>query len=119
MPYTLELVDVTTREMERGYVKGRYYTPRKARIHFWIEDYNPLAEMESGYRYNRPHIMYRKELMPKVWEKLFCHYEPGDGPKIVWSQKAGCSCRCSPGFIIQDWNYKEDINATYRFREDT
>lgn len=27
---------------------------------------------------------------------------------IKWSQKAGCSCGCSPGFIVDGWDAKLD-----------
>jgi hypothetical protein len=31
--------------------------------------------------------------------------------KISWSQKAGCSCGCSPGFIL-DGNWSQDVHVT-------
>ena len=47
-------------------------------------------------RYNRPYKEYRA-LLPEVLEQLGL---PTD-TKAVWSQKAGCRCGCSPGFILQ------------------
>ena len=44
----------------------------------------------------RPHVEYRK-LLRDVCEELDLDY---DHLKFRWSQKAGCSCPCSPGFII-------------------
>ena len=36
---------------------------------------------------------------------------------IKWSQKAGCQCGCSPGFIIDGWDavlYKKDVHITIK-----
>lgn len=46
----------------------------------------------------RPYDEYRK-LLPLA---LMATGVPGDVSRdAIWSQKAGCSCGCSPGFIIK------------------
>src|SRR5690606_4723692 len=47
-------------------------------------------------RHNRPYAAYRT-LLPEGFKQL--NVEP---LKARWSQYAGCSCPCSPGFILSD-----------------
>ena len=49
-------------------------------------------------RHSRPYDQYRRLVLPTV-AKLIA-FRPG--AKFRWSQKAGCSCPCSPGFIVKD-----------------
>lgn len=48
-------------------------------------------------RRTRPYNEYRKQVMPAVIQALGL---PA-GTKVKWSQYAGCSCPCSPGFIVE------------------
>lgn len=58
-------------------------------------------------RHNRPYTLYKKEVLPQLFRKL------GLNPETVsWSQKAGCSCPCSPGFIVRSWDIPYDIHVT-------
>ena len=50
-------------------------------------------------RFDRPYTEYRK-LLPKILGKA--NIEPT--VKARWSQYAGCSCGCSPAFILSDDN---------------
>ena len=45
-------------------------------------------------RKHRPHQIWRK-MLPGVLAQLGI-----SGAKAKWSQKAGCRCPCSPGFIL-------------------
>ena len=47
-------------------------------------------------RKTRPYNEYRKQVIPAVLAALGL---PA-GTKVKWSQYAGCSCPCSPGFIV-------------------
>lgn len=47
-------------------------------------------------RHSRPKDIYKK-LLPEIFKQAGL---PED-TKAYWSQKAGCSCPCSPGFILQ------------------
>ena len=49
-------------------------------------------------RKQRPHTFYRKEVLPKLFAQL---QWPAD-TRVKWSQYAGCSCPCSPGFIVDN-----------------
>ena len=46
-------------------------------------------------RWTRPHAAVKAAVMPQVLESLGL-----SGAKVRWSQFAGCSCPCSPGFIV-------------------
>ena len=66
----------------------------KPRMYFHIEGESLLENF--GNRFNRPSQLYR-QFIPQV----LAHFGLPAGTKVVWSQKAGCSCGCSPGFIVQ------------------
>jgi hypothetical protein len=68
---------------------------KKARIYFWHEDESILENF--GNRVSRPVDVYRK-FLPQVAVALGL---PED-TKFRWSQYAGCSCPCSPGFICKE-----------------
>ena len=82
------------------------------RLYIWPKGESAMENFLEG-RYNRPVDFYRKEVLPTI-KKLF---NIDRNTEISWSQKAGCSCPCSPGFIIKDhkfFNMEEryDINVT-------
>lgn len=51
----------------------------------------------------RPIAEWRK-LLPRIFAELGIP----EGTKARWSQRAGCSCPCSPGFILDLWT-REDF----------
>lgn len=59
-------------------------------------------------RHSRPYSLYRKEVLPEVWAQL------GIDPatvKVRWDQYAGCSCPCSPGFIVTRGYTGKDLSV--------
>lgn len=68
----------------------------KPRVYVYAEDFNLVEDLENRFR--RPHKVYRSFALDAL--ELLGLAEP----KITWSQKAGCSCGCSPGFIVQNGN---------------
>lgn len=46
-------------------------------------------------RHSRPHKYYRQHVLPEVFKQLAL-----TNVKVKWSQYAGCTCPCSPGFIV-------------------
>jgi hypothetical protein len=56
-------------------------------------------------RHRRPVDVY-KEVLPEIFTRLKM-----DPRKARWSQKAGCACGCSPGFILEG-EYGRDYFVT-------
>jgi len=67
---------------------------QKPRVYIFPEGEGVFENLVN--RFDRPSKLYRREVMPAVLEKMGL---PAD-TKYVWNQYAGCSCGCSPGFII-------------------
>lgn len=65
---------------------------KKARIYVSPKGETVLENVLGG-RYTRPHQAYRALVLPLIRELY------GQDIKLTWSQRAGCSCPCSPGFI--------------------
>lgn len=59
------------------------------------------------FRATRPVKLYRT-LLPEIFEALGL---PAD-TKARWSWKAGCTCPCSPGFILSHVEWNHDFYAT-------
>lgn len=52
----------------------------------------------------------RKELLPGVFEVLGLPKEALTTEFTKWSSKAGCSCGCSPGFVVTHPElYRNDV----------
>lgn len=86
--------------------KGRAYMPQKSRIHIFTQGESIVKNLEN--RRQRPYTTYRKELIPEILERSGLSKDT----KVSWSQKAGCACGCSPGFIIQDGPWGQEIFVT-------
>ena len=73
---------------------------KKTRIYFFVRNESVMENLMK--RHSRPHTEYRK-LLPKVYKKA----RIDEKIPVKWSQKAGCSCGCSPGFIVNSHFGKE------------
>lgn len=88
------------------------------RIYVWPENENVLTNFMVGRR-NRPVDAYRKVLLDEVLPALGI-----ENAKVGWRRKAGCSCGCSPGFVLVDTDGRQrshrvqgmiaDIHVTIR-----
>lgn len=92
-------------------VRDRTFEYRRAkefyahtRVYFGHEGENVLENF--GNRACRPRDLY-KTYLPDVAEALGLPRTT----KFRWSQKAGCSCGCSPGFICNE-DSKRDVWVT-------
>lgn len=75
-------------------------TNRRTRIYVHPERETVLENLEN--RRNRPWQEWRKSAVPVALAALGL---PSD-TRVSWSQKAGCSCGCSPGFIVKEhWGH--------------
>jgi hypothetical protein len=80
--------------------------PGYTRVYFFPSDETVLENMQN--RHDRPYETYRS-LLPLV---LMAEGVPGDVSRdAVWSQRAGCSCGCSPGFIIKRRGITSDYDV--------
>lgn len=74
---------------------------RKTRIYVWLEDESVLEQLFA--RKYRPVALFKKEVLPratKAIERYIKRELTEAEAKAVWSQRAGCNCGCSPGFIL-------------------
>jgi len=89
----MKIQKITVREGKEG---------RKSRIYFFVKE-TILENLEN--RRCRPHTEYLK-LVPDVLKSVPILRIPND-IKVKWSQKAGCHCGCSPGFILDNYFGKD------------
>ncbi len=76
----------------------------KAILFVWPESEKGMEQFI--YRHSRPVALYRA-LLPEIFKALGI---PTD-TKARWSQKAGCTCPCSPGFILDHVEWRHDFYA--------
>lgn len=70
--------------------QGRYGT--KPRVYVSIQDESLAENLEN--RRNRPVKVYR-DIVKQALQEIEVGVE-----KLLWSQYAGCTCACSPGFVL-------------------
>jgi hypothetical protein len=90
-----------------GYRGGKGYSydkHQKTRMYIWPEGESVMANLVN--RRERPAILYRS-----LFGEIFRQANVPEGTKARWSQKAGCSCGCSPGFILDYWS-TDDISVS-------
>jgi hypothetical protein len=67
---------------------------KMTRVYFWPKGETILDQLFT--RRHRPYEEWRK-LLPEVFDQLELDYTG----KSRWSQRAGCTCPCSPGFVLE------------------
>lgn len=72
----------------------------KPRVYLWPEGESVLENFQN--RRSRPINEYRSILRQAFAQEGI----DVSNLEYRWSQKAGCSCGCSPGFIIDGWSEK-------------
>jgi hypothetical protein len=95
-------MQVTVKQYPRR--DGRKVLPR---VHVFPQGESVLEHLVD--RHSRPYALYRREVLPQVWEQL------GIDPatvKVRWDQYAGCTCPCSPGFIVERGYRGRDLSVT-------
>ena len=91
----IKTVEKKTRPYPRTPRERREYTA-KPRLYVSHDGENVLENLVS--RKSRPVDQYRG-VMPEILKQLGL---PAD-TKMRWSQKAGCPCGCSPGFVVPSY----------------
>jgi hypothetical protein len=86
---------------------------QKTKVYIFESGENILDNLAN--RHSRPHVAYRKEVLPLVKEWLKTNQPEVEDLEVTrsisWSQKCGCKCGCSPGFIL-DYYGCHDIYVT-------
>jgi hypothetical protein len=87
---------------------------KKGRIYFFIEGENLLENIRN--RRFRPSKEYRRVLSEALQIAGLTTEQADRSTRLAsWSQKAGCSCGCSPGFIDQIGNlYGKEVFITIK-----
>ena len=78
---------------------------KPSHIYVWAKGETLIENLEN--RKCRPYMIYKKEIMPEVLRQMGLD----SFTKVRWSQKAGCSCGCSPAFIVVG-HYGTDVSVT-------
>ena len=81
------------------------WTGAKARLYVWPKGETLFENLQN--RRQRPYNVYKKEVLPEVWKQLGV-----DPLRVRWSRYAGCSCPCSPGFIVEGGLFGKDVHVT-------
>jgi hypothetical protein len=81
-------------EITENHHRGGGRAGQRGVIYIWQKD-ESIAD-NLIYRRVRPYTVWRKQVLPLLVEK----YPRLANFKFAWSQRAGCSCPCSPGFIV-------------------
>jgi hypothetical protein len=92
-------IDVMKRDKSRGWTRAeRVDYNRETRIYVHPKDETIFENL--SHRRLRPYNIWRKIIIPQVLKKL----DLPEDSKVRWSQRAGCSCGCSPGFILSGYH---------------
>jgi len=84
------------RKSGRGSLSRARRSYPEARIYIHPKNETILDNLTE--RHFRPYTLYRKEVIPELFRRLGLDLNK---VKLSWSQKAGCTCPCSPGFIVK------------------
>lgn len=90
---TVEFPNLTIEVIERKVAWTKEYRA-KPRIYFRHDGENVMENLLM--RTSRPQKIYQ-EFLGVVRQAVGFDFDT----KIYWSQKAGCSCGCSPGFVVK------------------
>lgn len=107
-------------------ISNRDYSSRSRRNQLYVFESSSTGTSRNiseilQERYSKPYNFYRKEVIPVVKKWLTAEgrvdvvqYLEG---KWTWSQKAGCACGCSPGFL-GDRYMSKDITVVFEIVSD-
>ena len=79
--------------IERHYSEGRGYYNAPRMYVSTDESFDVIEDLMN--RRNRPYAFWRKAIRKAIASSII------DLEKMAWSQTAGCSCPCSPGFVLE------------------
>lgn len=116
---TMSIVEIKKVDKPAGrylydkYRKRGYYEKDERQIKtrlYIFPDNESVAENLIVGRWTRPYKQWRVELLPAILE----HFGLDPAIKAKWNQHAGCSCNCSPGFVLDKaLGYDIYVTASY------
>lgn len=113
---TLQVPKLKALEIKVEPRKTRWFRGQssKPRVFFHLQGESVIDNLFDG-RWTRPHLEFKKQgLLAEALKVAGLE----SSTKAKWSQKAGCSCPCSPGFILSCYSGSFDIFVDYTI-EDT
>lgn len=78
---------------------------KKTRVYVFPQGETLLENLAN--RKSRPYTAYRKEVLPAVFRAMGLP----ENTRAKWSQYAGCSCPCSPGFVLDVYGKEVFVNV--------
>lgn len=97
----LEMKIVSVKKMEK------YGQKPISRVRLFVMTDGEELMSDILNRFNRPYEAYKAEVLPMVLKNELWL------AKASWSQKAGCNCGCSPGFLLDVDPAKVGYEAVY------
>jgi len=92
--FNAEHMTIQPRTIRENNARGWREYNAKVRIYF---NFNETILENLEQRRLRPYAELKKRYVPHILNAMKL---PAD-TEVRWSQKAGCQCGCSPGFIIE------------------
>lgn len=103
-------LDIRTCDQEKSASDWKRMRDRTtAKVYVFPEGESILQSLRN--RFSRPQQAYREAVGPSLEKALRERgFLPEGTPfKMAWSQKAGCACGCSPGFIVKGTTTGVDV----------
>lgn len=98
-----------SKQIKRSPASSNRAWNKNSRVHVFIDGESVISNLIN--RRSRPRQLYRDVVL---------NQRPDLAGHMKWSQTAGCSCGCSPGFIvdhtIRDDGTPVDLYITAKFR---
>lgn len=92
--YTCRLKDIEITIIERKIYAGQRYSEYVSAPRMYVDIKDETLVENLMNRRSRPYNLYKTLIHSSLLGEMF------DLGKLQWSQRAGCSCPCSPGFIL-------------------
>ena len=104
--FTIEIKGGTITVMPRRYYgnKDHYKSPR-----MYVEVADETVFDNIANRKRRPYNVYKTLIHSTNLASVL------DLSEFRWSQRAGCTCNCSPGFILGHQSIVDDEGNSYRY----
>jgi hypothetical protein len=105
----ITILKVSSRPIRRK--PGRRAGSERPAVYFFLDGENLMQNLQD--RRSRPYDLFKQVLDKALIEAgQACR-----GTDLSWSQYAGCTCPCSPGFIAKEGGLTANVYVTYKMEE--